>query len=254
MLPIECRIPYSLEMKTTLLRVCVPMMRELGEAAEQDPEGKDWRLGRAARPAASAIRVAEWIEWTFTGYAGDHQPVITAPPDELRAALDHLEQFIDRRFHDLGVKQACHCDKRSSDAVKVVVAVPVEYVDEIQQLVEALEICNALWREVDAQVTLWTIDRERRDQLRPQVVEALSFYCSELHNALTQSDWLLARSHGESCSDLIVALDRLDWDADDPETDVFGVPAESVLAQLVESDSSTAEELLTALRGVDEED
>jgi len=253
-LPIECRIPYSLEMKTALLRVCVPMMRELGEAAVAYPEGNSWELGGPAGRAASAIKVAEWVEWTFTGYAGEHEPVIVAPPEELLAAIDHLEQFIDRRFHDLGVKQACAGDKRGGDAVKVIVAVPVEHVEAVQQLVEAQTVCEALRRGVDAQVALWTVDRERRDQLQPQVAEALTFYAAELHDALTQADSLLARSHGESCADLIVALDRLDWDADDPQENTFGVPAESVLEQLVESNSSTAAELLKVLRGDHEEE
>lgn len=254
MLPIECKIPYSLETKQRLLRLCVPLMRELGDAAARCPEGNSWELGGPAERAASAIKFAEWIEWTFIGYAGEHMPAITAPPDELLMALDHLEAFIDRRFHDLGVKQACSGDTRSSDAIKVIVAVPVENVDEVQQLVESRTTCEELRREVGAQVALWTLDRDRRNQLRPQVVDALAFYAKELRDALTHSDWLLARSHGESCAALIVALDRLDWDADDPRLDAFGVPPESVLEQLVSSESPVAEELLIALGSDDEED
>jgi len=91
MLPIECKIPYSLETKQRLLRLCVPLMRELGDAASSCPAGNSWELGGPAERAASAIKVAEWVEWTFIGYAGEHRPVISAPPDELLAALDHLE-------------------------------------------------------------------------------------------------------------------------------------------------------------------
>jgi len=135
----------------------------------------------------------------------------------------------------------------------VIVAVPVENVDEVQQLVEGLATCEELRHEVGAQVALWTLDRDRRDQLRPQVVDALTFYANELHDALAHSDWLLARSHGETCAGLIRALDRLDWDADDPQVETFGVPPESVLQLLVETESLIADELLVALGGAEDE-
>jgi hypothetical protein len=251
MLPIECRIPYSAETQQRLLGVCVPMMRELGAAAERNPEGDDWNLGSVARPAASAIKIAEWVRWTFSGFTGIDQRVIVAPPGELLAALDHMETFIDRRLHALGVKQACG-DARGSVAVKVIVAVPVEHVEEVQRLVEARTVCEQLRREVDAQVALWTLDREQRDQLRPQVVAELTFFAEQLRSTLADADWLLARDHGETCADLIEALDRLDWDADDPQVETFGVPPESVLGLLAETRSPIAEQLLATLDSSEE--
>ncbi len=202
------------------------------------PRGaSSWELGGPAERAASAIKVAEWIEWTFIGYAGEHRPVISAPPDELLAALDHLEGFIDGRFHDLGVKQACSGGARR-DAVKVIVAVPVENVDEVQQLVESRTTCEELRREIGAQVALgWTLDRDRA---QPAAAGGRGRAGLLRQGAAGRSDALRlaagSSATAESCADLIVAprIGLTGTRTTRGWTHV-GVPREGVLEQLVSS-------------------